>query len=69
MSADPWRRWLPLGLGVLGLNADQFWRLSLAEWRAMLEGHAMRFGARAVPALGREDFTALQSRYPDKDSP
>ena len=67
MSADPWRRWLPLGLGVMGLTADQFWRLSLAEWRAALKGHAMRFGARAMPVLHREDFASLQSRYPDKE--
>jgi len=68
MSTDPWARWLPLGLGVMGLAPDRFWRLSLSEWKAAVEGHAMRFGAKAMPILKREEFARLQARYPDKES-
>ena len=66
--SEPWRCWLPLGLGVMGLSPDLFWRLSLVEWRAAVEGHALRVsgGGRAAP-LRRDEFGALLARYPDKD--
>ena len=70
MSAPgkPWRRWLALGLGVMGLTPRVFWRLSLAEWHAMLEGHAMRFAGVGVPALGRAELAQLILRYPDRET-
>jgi uncharacterized phage protein (TIGR02216 family) len=63
---EPWRRWLPLGLGVMGLEPPAFWRLSLVEWRAAVEGQALRFAARPAP-LSRDELTQLRGRYPDKD--
>ena len=64
---EPWSRWLPLGLGVMGLSPAQFWRLSLVEWQAAVEGHALRFGGvREAPFL-RAELPALIARYPDKD--
>jgi uncharacterized phage protein (TIGR02216 family) len=45
----------------LRLTPDTFWRLSLREWRALLDG---RFGNTA-PALARNDLQHLMQRYPD----
>ena len=42
----------------LGLKPDAFWRLSLAEWRALTE-------PAEAPALSRPEFEALASKYPD----
>ena len=64
---EPWRRWLPLGLGVMGLAPDLFWRLSLVEWQAVVEGHALRLGGAHEPPLVRAELPALLARYPDKD--
>jgi uncharacterized phage protein (TIGR02216 family) len=44
----------------LRLTPDTFWRLSLCEWRALLDG---RFGA--APTLARNDFQNLMRMYPD----
>ena len=65
---EPWRQWLSLGLGVMGLAPDVFWGLSLAEWQAMAEGHALRLArpGRDLP-LERRELTDLLAHYPDKD--
>jgi uncharacterized phage protein (TIGR02216 family) len=46
----------------MGLEPESFWRLSLAEWRALCEA---RQGARAMAPLSRRDFAALMQRFPD----
>jgi uncharacterized phage protein (TIGR02216 family) len=43
---------------VLRLEPGAFWRLSLAEWRAML-------APRRRPALARRDLDRLLQRFPD----
>jgi uncharacterized phage protein (TIGR02216 family) len=45
----------------LALTPDTFWRLSLVEWRALLDG---RFG-RPAPALARGDLENLMRMHPD----
>jgi uncharacterized phage protein (TIGR02216 family) len=51
-----------VGLGVLGLSPDAFWRMTVKELEAALRG---RFG----PALGapptRGDLAAMMQRFPD----
>jgi uncharacterized phage protein (TIGR02216 family) len=42
----------------LGLAPADFWRLSLAEWRALTGG--------AVPVLSRARLEALMARFPDE---
>jgi uncharacterized phage protein (TIGR02216 family) len=44
----------------LRLSPDTFWRMSLVEWRALLDG---RFGG--APALARNDLQSLMRMYPD----
>jgi uncharacterized phage protein (TIGR02216 family) len=44
----------------LGLTPDTFWRLSLAEWRALTGG--------AGPVLDRAALDTLIKRYPDRAS-
>ncbi len=52
-----WQAWLVVAL-ALGLAPDAFWRLSLAEWRALAAPHQQSTMARA-------DFVSLAARYPD----
>lgn len=52
----PWPRLLTLSLG-LGLTPAVFWRLSLAEWRALV--------APPRDVLSRAGFEALAGRFPD----
>lgn len=42
----------------LGIAPAQFWRLSVAEWRALL--------APRRAGLARDNFEALMRRFPDK---
>ncbi len=60
MTAD-WAGALSLALR-LGLTPEAFWRLSLAEWRALV--------APLAPArpFDRAAFAALAARYPDDAS-
>jgi len=44
---------------ALGVTPESFWRLSLAEWRALAGGEA--------GGLDRAAFTALAALYPDED--
>lgn len=34
----PWREWLRLALGKMGMRAPDFWSLTLVEWLAACEG-------------------------------
>ncbi len=43
---------------------DQFWRMSLPEWRAAVTGFQNRRGARPAP-LARSEFESLMEAYPD----
>jgi uncharacterized phage protein (TIGR02216 family) len=45
----------------LRLSPDAFWRMSLVEWRALMDG---RFGE-AAPTLARNDLQNLMRMYPD----
>lgn len=53
----PWRKMLAQAV-LMGMAPREFWRLSLAEWRALvapIEGSALR----------RAEFDALTRLYPD----
>lgn len=60
MSPD-WRAALRLALR-LSIPPEAFWRLSLAEWRALTE-------APAAPVLTRDAFQTLAARFPDEETP
>ncbi|MBI1239061.1 MAG: phage tail assembly chaperone [Alphaproteobacteria bacterium] len=56
-----------LGLGLLAVPADVFWRLSVPEWRALSDGAGDRLGlARLVPPMARTDLRTLMNRFPDE---
>jgi len=57
----PWAEAMQLGLGVLRLPPDQFWRMTPRELAAAIAG--LRGGATAP--LGRTAFDDLMRRYPD----
>jgi uncharacterized phage protein (TIGR02216 family) len=53
----PWRAMLAAAL-ALGVAPRAFWRLSLAEWRALVAPHTSE-------ALSRTAFEALTQAFPD----
>jgi uncharacterized phage protein (TIGR02216 family) len=55
----PWAAWFRFGVGDLGLAPDEFWRLSLWEWLALV-------GARATNVPTRNDLEALMRAHPDR---
>jgi uncharacterized phage protein (TIGR02216 family) len=57
-----WRAALRLASLQLALSPEAFWRLSLAEWRALTE-------APAAPVLDRAALDALIARFPDEEIP
>ena len=59
MVKTPWAAWFRHGVGELGLAPEEFWRLSLWEWLALV-------GKRAVNAPSRSDLEALVRAHPDK---
>ena len=58
----PWRQALAIGLGVLRLPPEQFWRMTPREFAAALRG---LYGEPQAP-LDRAALEALAARYPDK---
>jgi len=57
-----WRDALRLAALRLAIPPEAFWRLSLAEWRALTE-------APAAPVLDRAALDALIARFPDDQIP
>jgi uncharacterized phage protein (TIGR02216 family) len=57
-----WRAALRLATQGLAIAPEAFWRLSLAEWRALTE-------APAAPVLSRAALDALIARFPDDPIP
>jgi uncharacterized phage protein (TIGR02216 family) len=55
----PWPQLLRLA-ATLGIEPEAFWRLSLAEWRALT--------GEPSDALSRQGFEALANRFPDEDA-
>ena len=57
-----WRVALRLATLRLAIAPEAFWRLSLAEWRALTE-------TPATPVLDRAALHALIARFPDEETP
>jgi uncharacterized phage protein (TIGR02216 family) len=57
----PWSQVLAIGLGVLRLPPEQFWRMTPREFAAALRG---LYGETAAP-MDRGSFEALARRFPD----
>ncbi len=57
-----WRAALRLATLSLAIPPEAFWRLSLAEWRALTE-------TPAAPVLNRAALDALIARFPDEVTP
>jgi uncharacterized phage protein (TIGR02216 family) len=52
-----WALWLAQAHRALALPPEQFWRLSLREWRAL--------NHRGESPMTKQEFVALAARYPD----
>jgi uncharacterized phage protein (TIGR02216 family) len=57
----PWPQALAVGLGVLRIPPEQFWRMTPREFSAALRG---LYGGTAP--LDRAAFEALAARFPDR---
>lgn len=57
----PWRRAIGIGLGLLRLPPDAFWRMTPRELSYAIEA----LGGRPAEPLPRHAFAALMTRYPD----
>ncbi len=55
---SPWPALLRLAVLRLGLTPEGFWRLSLVEWRALID-------AAPAVALNRAELDALARAWPD----
>jgi len=58
----PWKQALAIGLGVLRLPPEQFWKMTPREFAAALRG---LYGDPQTP-LDRKTLEKLAARYPDK---
>ena len=72
MSADithrsiPWRSWFELAFGAMKLAPQDFWRMSLVEWSAAIDGHARSLGADgSVVPLSQAELQELIEQFPD----
>jgi uncharacterized phage protein (TIGR02216 family) len=61
MTPFPWRQAIGVGLGMLRLPPEQFWRMTPRELTYAIEAVT----GRAAP-LDRRTFTELMERYPDE---
>jgi uncharacterized phage protein (TIGR02216 family) len=59
----PWERAMAIGLGVLRLPPDQFWRMTPREFAAALRG---LYGEPATP-IDRAAFETLAAKFPDHE--
>jgi len=53
---------MAIGLGVLRISPEAFWRMTPRELAAALDA----FGAAPSSALDRVGFDALRARFPDR---
>jgi len=56
---------MALGLGVLRLAPDDFWRMTIPELRAAQRGLAGRAGGPARRYPSRARLEEMKARYPD----
>jgi uncharacterized phage protein (TIGR02216 family) len=61
----PWPQALAIGLGVLRLPPEQFWRMTPREFAAALRG---LYGD-ATASFDRATLDALAARFPDRRGP
>jgi uncharacterized phage protein (TIGR02216 family) len=57
----PWKQAIGIGLGVLQLGPDQFWRMTPRELAHAIEARSGRSGA----PLSRAILAGMMKRYPD----
>jgi uncharacterized phage protein (TIGR02216 family) len=60
----PWPQALAVGLGVLRLSPEQFWKMTPRELAAALRG---LYGG--TTPLDHATFDALRARFPDRTEP
>jgi uncharacterized phage protein (TIGR02216 family) len=56
---------MAIGLGVLRLSPDQFWRMTPREFAAALRG----LYGELMPPIDRASFDTLAARFPDRNIP
>ncbi|PLX36995.1 MAG: phage tail assembly chaperone [Hyphomicrobiales bacterium] len=57
---------MEVGMGVLSLAPDVFWRMTLAEFNAAVAGYMERNGSKPQGGgMTRDRLKELMKRYPD----
>ena len=59
----PWKSLMAFGFGVLKLSPKKFWKMSLPELQATIDGMC---GYEVHDPLSREELSNLMQLYPDE---
>lgn len=58
---------MELGLGHLRMAPATFWRYSLTEWLAAIDGYAESIGAdEATEPFTKDELAAMMEEFPDQ---
>lgn len=68
MKFLPWRRWLQIGLGILGWSTKQFWAATPKELYAAVEGWQESHGVKDETLTYEEiaELDELMNKFPDE---
>lgn len=66
-----WQKLMEIGMGVLRIPPDQFWQMTMPEFKAAFDGYLISLGTNkgelsAMLPLSKEELVALQQKFPDK---
>ncbi len=61
----PWRDYLGIAVGVLGIAPAGFWAMTPREFRAALDGYVEARRGRAAPPPSGEELEEMMRRFPD----
>jgi uncharacterized phage protein (TIGR02216 family) len=57
---------MEIGLGHMRISPSEFWRYSLREWLAALEGYRVKMGGDEAPeTFTKDELASLMEEYPD----
>lgn len=60
---------MEIGLGHLRMAPSTFWRYSMAEWLAAVDGYMESMGAEKSDPFSRDELERLMEDYPDDRHP
>ncbi len=61
----PVSRWLEICVGMIGIQPDQFWNMSVNEIYIVIQGFAEYNGGKSSNPMDKEDLDKLMEMFPD----